>query len=412
MMITNKKIQCSNCNHEIDISDAVLSPFIEEQTKQMEKKQKELDTQLVNLSLQLKKVEEDKVKAKEELEQSLKEERKKIEKELITKVKKEAKLEASEELKELQEQLNEKTNQIQSMKKLELQLRKEKESLADQKQNLDLEVLKQVSQEKERIKREAKEQALQESMLSLADKDKKLADMAKQIDELKRKSELGSQQSQGEVLEIILRDSLQQVFPMDTVTDVPKGVNGGDCVQKVFHNGLHCGTILWESKRTKHWSNEWLSKVKDDQRSAQADLSIIVSQSLPNEVSSFTCIDGVWVCSLTLYQQLVAVLRTGLIEIYNAKNALLNKSSKMDIMYSYLTGATFKNRIEGVIEPFKYLKDSLEKERRALTKAWAEREQQINRAMLSAAGMYGDLQGIVGTDLIGIENLELLEETK
>lgn len=410
------KAKCPDCGAEIELSEAVLAPILEEQTKQLEKKlldkQVELDSLSSNLKLQLKDLEENKIKAKEELEVILKEEKKRLEKELTSKVKEEAKIELSEELKSLQEQLTDKSNQVQSMKKLELQLRKDKESLEDQKQNLELEVIKKVSAEKERIRREAKEQAAQESLLVLADKDKKLADMTKQIDELKRKSELGSQQAQGEVLELILRDSLKNTFPVDDISDVPKGINGGDCIQKVFNNGVHCGTILWESKRTKNWNNEWIPKLKNDQREIRADISILVSQTLPENVSSFTSIDGVWVVSLSLYLQLAAALRVGLVEVYGAKSSAVNKGTKMDIMYSYLTGSSFKNRIEGIVEPFKAMKESLEKERRGMTKMWAEREQQMNRVLLSAAGMYGDLQGIVGSDIIGLESLELLENNK
>jgi hypothetical protein len=431
-MTSLKNAKCPKCGAEIELTEALLAPILDAQAKTLEqdfkkkeqdlKKQssalaaheQELTEQAAKLQLQVKTLEASKAAMQEEVsrtvEDRLREEKKKIEKEQADKARREAKAEQAEELAALQAQLSDKSGKLQDMKKLELQLRKEKDELETQKNDMELEVARKISEERNKIRSEAKEQAQQEHMLALADKEKKLTDMAKQIDELKKKSEQGSQQSQGEVLELILQDSLTTAFVTDEILEVPKGINGADCVQKVHSpSGLSAGTILWESKRTKSWNNEWITKLKEDQRIAGADLAVIVSLSLPNDLTTFALIDGVWVVSIPLAVQLATALRIGLIETAIARQASANQSGKMEIMYSYLVGPAFKRRIEGIIDPFKAMLASLEKEKRAINKTWAEREQQINRVMISAAGMHGDLQGIIGQELPEIDSLNLLE---
>lgn len=412
-------VKCPHCGEKFELTDSILTPLIQQHTDNLEKqlsiKTEEAIKLAASIDAERKNLELARVNLKEEIDlqvnAKLMEETKKIAREQLAKARKDAKEELEEELNSIREQLESKTSQVKELKKLELNLRQEKQDLEEAKSNLNLELARKLAEERDKLQRDIREQISQESMLALADRDKKLADMKIQIEELKRKSELGSQQAQGEVLELLLRDKLVENFPFDSVSDVPKGINGADCIQIVkTTSGEPCGKILWESKRTKAFNQDWILKLKEDQRAVNAEIAVIVTQTLPLGINTFGLVDGVWVVSIPLAIQLALALRVGILEVYAAKKATTNQSGKKEIMYNYLTGNQFKQRVEGIIEPFQNMRDALEKERRAITKIWAEREQQINRAVLSAAGLFGDIQGIAGKDILSnIESIALLE---
>jgi len=234
------------------------------------------------------------------------------------------------------------------------------------------------------------------------------AEMQKQIEELKRKADQGSQQLQGEVQELELEDLLEARFPLDEITPVPKGEFGGDVLQAVRGPaGEACGTILWETKRTRNWSDGWLAKLRADQRAARADIAVLVSQALPREVDGFGLVDQVWVVAPRLAFPVAMTLRESLIEIARARQASQGLQTKTELVYQYLTGPRFRQRIQGIVEAFDTLRSDLEAERKLLTRQWAKREAQIDRVMQGTLGMYGDLQGIAGQGLQAIEGLEV-----
>jgi len=237
--------------------------------------------------------------------------------------------------------------------------------------------------------------------------------MQRQIDDLKRSAQQGSQQLQGEVQELELESLLRNRFPTDTIDPVPKGEFGGDALQKVIgKNGSLCGTILWESKRTKNWSDGWLPKLRDDQRAAKAEISIMITQSLPKGVDTFDLIDGVWVTHPRFTIPVALAIRQYLIELSAVRQSAVGQQSKAEILYTYLTGPKFRLRIEAIVEGFANMKVDLERERKLFTKHWAKRDQEIERAMLAALGMFGDVQGIAGNSLKDLEGLDFdgLEE--
>jgi hypothetical protein len=232
--------------------------------------------------------------------------------------------------------------------------------------------------------------------------------MQRQIEDLKRKAEQGSQQLQGEVQELELEELLRSKFPMDSVEPVAKGEFGGDVLHRVFGpTGKPCGTILWEIKRTRNWSDAWLPKLRSDQRSAKAEVALIVSHALPKGVETFDFIDGVWVTSLRCAMPVAIALRESLIGLSAARQAGEGQMSKMELVYQYLTGPRFRHRVEAIVEKFSEMHADLERERKAMTRLWAKREEQIRGVIESTAGMYGDLQGIAGQTLQEIEGLEL-----
>ncbi|HEY1599251.1 MAG TPA: DUF2130 domain-containing protein [Pirellulales bacterium] len=324
-----------------------------------------------------------------------------------------AKAQVATELDDVRKQLTDSDAKLKEAQQAELELRKQRRELQEERETLELTLARRLDEERGKIRDKAKREALEERQLKEAEKEKLIGDLRSQIEELKRKSEEGSQQSQGEILELELEALLRHHFPYDTIVPVPKGVHGGDVLQ-IIHDksGVECGIILWESKRTKNWSDSWLPKLRDDQRAAKAQLAVLVSIELPENVMTFNHIDGIWVTSRACAVGLAGALRAGLIEVAAAKRAMDGRNDKMELLYSYLSSSEFRHRVEGIVEAFATLRADLEAEKRSVQRMWAKREKQIERAVTCTTGMYGDLSGIIGRSLPKIEMLELplLEE--
>ncbi|NBT12386.1 MAG: DUF2130 domain-containing protein [Planctomycetia bacterium] len=286
-------------------------------------------------------------------------------------------------------------------------IRKQRE-LDDAKRELDLSVEKKVQESLATARAQAKQEAESDLKLKMSEKEQTILAMQKQIEDLKRRAEQGSQQLQGEVQELELEGVLKHTFPGDVFTPVAKGEFGGDVVQAVARGeGLLCGTILWESKRTKNWSDGWLVKLRDDQRAAKADLAVIVSQALPKGIETFGHVDGVWVTSTRTFLPLAVALRHTLLELALARQAGEGQQTKMELVYQYLTGPRFRQRVTAIMEKFEEMSADLVKERATMTKLWARREMQIQAVLTATAGMYGDLQGIAGQAIETIEALDI-----
>jgi len=286
-------------------------------------------------------------------------------------------------------------------------IRKQRE-LDDAKRELDLTVEKRIQEGLQATREQARREAEESLSLKVREKEETINAMQRQIDDLKRRAEQGSQQLQGEVQELELEQLLNAKFPMDLIEPVPKGVHGGDVVHRVNGPlGQSCGTILWESKRTKNWSDGWLVKLREDQRAAKAEIAVIVSQALPKEVDTFELIDGVWVTHPRAALPVAVTLRHTLLEVSLARQSSEGQQTKMELVYQYLTGPRFRQRIQAIVEAFSTMHEDLGKEKRAITKQWAKREEQIERVMGATVGMYGDLQGIAGRSLQEIEGLGL-----
>jgi hypothetical protein len=279
---------------------------------------------------------------------------------------------------------------------------------------MDLTIEKRVAESLQTTREQAKKEAEEELKLRVLEKEEIIKAMQKQIEELKRKAEQGSERLQGEVQELELESLLRERFPRDIIEAVPKGEHGGDVLQRVCGEpDQPCGTILWESKRTKNWSDGWLAKLRDDQRAAKAEFAVIVSQALPKNVAIFDLVDGIWVTSPPTLVPVGIALRHSLVELARARQAVEGQQTKMEQIYQYLTGPRFRHRVQAIVERFSDMQEDLEKERKTMTKLWARREEQIRCVIESTAGMYGDLQGIAGRTLQEIEGLDmrLLEVT-
>ena len=256
---------------------------------------------------------------------------------------------------------------------------------------------------------EASKKAAEEQQYVVAQLKKQLTDAIKAKDDLSRKLEQGSQKTQGEVLELKLEELLKVEFPYDEIVHVPTGVSGADIIQKVHdRRGRLCGQIIWETKKTKSWNEQWIQKLKDDQRAINANEAVIVSSSLPDDVKGFVTRDGVWICDIKLIIPLAVALRINLESINRERSMSVGKNEKMEVLYGYLTGVEFKQRVEAIIEAFDSMDAGLKKERLVFEKSWSEREKQLKKIINNTVGMYGDLSGLV--TLPQIKSLEFETE--
>jgi len=313
----------------------------------------------------------------------------------------------------MEDQLKEKDVKLDEAKNNEIEIRKEKNRLEQEKKDFELEKQRQLDAERKKIEEDAEKKATEAQHYKIAQLEKNLTDALHTNEEQKRKLEQGSQQTQGEVLELALEELLRREFPQDEIVPVPKGVTGVDIIQKVMDkSGRLCGQIAWESKKTKGWQEGWIQKLKDDQRSIKADLAVIVSATLPENVTGFIFRDGVWICDIKLTLALALSLRINLLSVARERSLSVGKNEKMEVLYAYLTGVEFKQRVEAIVETFTIMQDSLKKERLVYEKMWSEREKQIQKVIKNTVGMYGDLSGFVTMPQIKMLELSSGEEVE
>ena len=317
---------------------------------------------------------------------------------------------AAQELADVKEQLQEQAKALAEAQEQELALRKRERELERQKATLEVAVARTLAEEREKLVAEAQKRFADEHRLKDTEKERQLADMRRQIEDLKRKAEQGSQQAQGEAGEDELEATLRAGFPQDDISGVGQGIRGADIHQIVVDpRGATCGAILWECKNTKNWSDGWIPKLKEDQRTLRADVAVIVTAALPKGCSRFTVIDGVIVTDFACATALAAILRRQLIAVAQARSAAATKEEKLELLYRYLSGVEFRQRVEAVVEAFETMKSELEQERRAAERQWSKRAKQIETVTINLAGMYGDLQGMVALPLIAALELPAAE---
>ncbi len=413
--MTEPTITCPSCKTEIKLTESLAAPLIETTRRDYEQRLAQKDVESAKREAGLREREAALSKAKEALDEQVAE-RLKVEcTRIVAEESKKAKLAVANEVEqkskdflELQEILKQRDEKLAEAQKAQADLLRKQRELDDAKRELDLTIEKRVQAGLTATREQAKKEAEDALKFKVMEKEQTISSMQKQIEELKRRAEQGSQQLQGEVQELELEGLLVAKFPLDQIQPVAKGEYGGDVLQHVAGPfGQACGTILWESKRTKSWSDGWLVKLREDQRQAKAELAVIVSQTLPKEVETFDLVEGVWVTHPKEALPLAMVLRQVLMEVAAAKQATEGQQTKMEMVYDYLMGPRFRQRVQAIVEAFSTMQEDLDKERKVITKQWAKREEQIGRVMQATVGMYGDLQGIAGKTLQEIEGLEL-----
>jgi hypothetical protein len=300
------------------------------------------------------------------------------------------------ELAALRDQVKDQETQIAEARQVELALRKRERELERQQADLDLTVARKLDEERQRVVAETQERLVEAHRLKDAEKERQLSDMRRQIEDLKRRAEQGSQQVQGEAGEGELESLLRSAFPQDEITGIGQGVRGADVHQIVTDvRGVRCAAILWECKNTKAWSDGWLAKLKADGRAMHADLAVLVTATLPKGISRFDIIDGVVVTDFACAGSLAVVLRSHLIQLSHARRAASTKEEKLELLFQYLSGVEFRQRVEAVVDAFDAMRRDLEQERRHAERLWAKRSKQIDAVSFNVSGMWGDLQGLI-----------------
>jgi hypothetical protein len=315
------------------------------------------------------------------------------------------------QLKDMQNQIQEKDTLLRTTQEAELNLRAAQRQLEEDKRSLQLQVQRTIDEEKGKIILEATKNSDEAHRLKDLEKDKKMDDMKRTIEELQRQAAQGSMKTQGEVLELELERILRETFLNDKIEPIASGANGADVLHTVCSKtGRICGTILLESKNAKNWNNSWIQKLKDDQRDKKADIAVLVTMVLPDGIISFDSRDGVIVTHFSTIIPVIILLRIQLSEVARTRNNNLNTNEKKEMLYNYFTGIEFRQRLESIVEAYANMMTDLDKEKKAMIKSWAKREKQIQRAVTGLSDMFGGLQGIIGPSLPDLKVLSLPEE--
>lgn len=353
-----------------------------------------------------------------EVNQKAEEWKKKKEKELEESLRKNISSDFEIKLKVLEQSNRDSEEKLKAARQKELEFLQKEQSFKTKEAELELTVQRKLTAEREKLTadiRKLEEQKVAEKeneyQLKLKELEKQLEDQKKLAEEMKRKAEQGSMQLQGEVQELALEEMLRNAFPFDIISEVGKGVRGADCIQTVRNNfGQECGKMIYESKRTKDFSADWIEKLKADMRNQKADISIIVTQAMPKDMNSFGIKDGVWICGFSDVKALAHVLRDGIVKVFQAAKSHENKGDKMHLLYDYLTSTEFAEQWKAIREGFMSMKLSIQKERDAMEKLWKAREKQLEKVLLNAAHIKGSVEGIAGTDSVDLNLLENGEE--
>ena len=420
--MTDPTITCPSCHTEIKLNKSLAAPLIEATRKKYEQKLEQKEADVARREAAMRVQHANLVKAKEEIDDRVAA-RLKIEREsIVNEEQKKARLLAANDLDQkarevtdLKQVLEDRNAKLADAQKAQAELIRKQRELDDARREMDLTIEKRVQESLAGVRDKAKQDAEEGLKLKVLEKEEQITSMQRQIEELRRRAEQGSQQLQGEAQEADLESMLRVKFPRDIIQPVPKGEFGGDVLQRVIGPlDQPCGTILWETKRTKSWSDGWLPKLRDDQRAAKADLALLVSQVVPKSVVAFDLIDGVWIAEYRCAIPVGIVLRQSLIELSAVRQAGEGQQTKMAMVYQYLTGPRFRHRIEAIVEKFSDMQEDLDRERKTMTRLWAKREAQLRGVIESTAGMYGDLQGIAGKTLQEIDGLgmQLLDAPK
>jgi len=406
-MSNNSTIKCPNCQHEFPIENA-LSQKIEDDIRGKYLKRYNEDRQKLEAekSQLAKETEQLKLLAENQdriVADKLKLEKGRLEQEAIKKAAGEMQL----QLESLNKELTDKSQKLKESQQKELELMQKEKQIKEREESLKLDLEKQMLERQKEIEDRVKKMESERSDLKIKELEKKLADQVELAETMRRKAEQGSMQLQGEVLELALEELLRASFPFDTIEEVAKGVKGADCVQLVKNNlAQPCGKIIYESKRTKVFTQEWIEKLKTDMRAQQADIAVIVTEVLPKDMDAFGFKDGVWICRFSEVKPLAFLLRDSLLKIHTALVSQENKGEKMQMLYDYLTANEFRQNIEAVVEGFMALRKGIITEKVQMEKIWKEREKQLDKVLLNTTQFYGSIKGIAGN---AVGDLKMLE---
>jgi hypothetical protein len=401
-------ITCPQCGHEFELSDALTHQIRDHLKSELQADVVKREAEAKRKLDELKVKEEALATAKDSLNEEIEKQLKLKLAEAEAKAAKKVEGQFAEQLKELQTALGEKDESIKTFRENELDLRKKQRELEQAKENAELDLQRKLDEERLKIRQETEGKVQEQHRLKDLEREKVINDLKSALEDMKRKADQGSMETQGEVLEQDFEAQLKRFFVHDEIQPVPKGIRGADLIQTVRTSlALDCGVLLWELKNTKGWSAQWIPKLKDDMIETRATIAILISVVLPEGVNRFGMVDGIWVCDPLSAIPLAVALRQQLLALDRERRASVGKNEKMEMVYLYLAGTEFKQKIEGIVEAFTAMQDQVKGERRAMEKHWKEREKQIERVIKNTVGLYGDMQGIIGGSIPLIPALEL-----
>lgn len=413
-MKNETQIKCPNCGTSIDVQD-ILSHQLEEEIKQkyqsrIAEEKKKYEQEQEKLKQAKLDFEEKKKKENELFQERLEHQLKSSKREIEAKLKLKLKEEQSDQFDALQKELNEKSEQVKELNRSKAEIEKLKREKGELKEAAEAEAQKKLNDiliaEREKIKKAEEDK----NELRFKEMQKQLEDQKKLTEEMKRKQEQGSMQLQGEVQELAIEEWLAAKFPLDTIEEIKKGARGGDCIQIVHtRTEQNCGSIYYESKRTKDFQPSWIEKFKADIRDRGANIGVLVTEVMPSDMDRMGLRDGIWICNYEEFKGLCTVLREGIIQVNNAIVTQENKGDKMDLLYDYLTSSTFRMSIEAIVEGFTQMKSDLDSEKRSMQRIWKQREKQIEKVIINTIDMYGSVKGIAGNAIQSVKALELPE---
>ncbi len=387
-------ITCPNCSHQFEPGDTMRDEIEKELRGKMKEWQKKKEIETAEL---------------------LEVEKKKMQTEMQESVKKSLAADYENQLKLLQQEASDNAEKLKESRRKELEFLQKEQALKTREEEMQLTIQRQLMEERSKLKEQLQKEESekislkeQEYQLRTKELEKQIEDQKKLVEEMRRKSEQGSMQLQGEVQELMLEEMLQSTFPFDKIEEVGKGVRGADCIQIVRNQfGNESGKIIYESKRTKDFSNEWIEKLKKDMRSHGADVAVIVTQTFPKDMERFGEKDGVYICTFNEVRSVALLLRNALLKIADARKSQENKGDKMVMLYDYLTGTEFSEQWKAIREGFMSMRQSIQKERDTMERLWKAREKQLEKVLLNAAHIQGSVEGIAGADAV---NLNLIED--
>jgi len=386
-------IKCPKCGNEFEPNESIREQIKKELNQKATEWQKRKD---------------------EEYQIKMEEERKRMQQHLEENIRRSISSDYESQLRLLSQTNKDNEEKLKEARQQQLELFKKEQELKNREAELELSVQKKLQLERERLSveiRKLEEQRIAtietEYRLRMKEMEEKLEAQRKLAEEMRRKAEQGSMQLQGEVQELALQEMLQSAFPFDLVLEVGKGVRGADCIQIVRSNfGQECGKIIYESKRTNAFANEWIEKLKADMRSQGAEIAVLVTRVMPRDMDCFGIKDGVWICDFSEVKALASVLREGVIRVFNTVKSNENKGDKMHLLYGYFTSSEFAEQWKAIREGFLAMKLSIQRERDAMERLWKTREKQLEKVLLSAAHIRGSIEGIAGMDAVDLNLLE------
>ncbi len=402
-------LTCPQCQAEIEITEVMSAQLATNIRGELQAEYAEKTRMLAADRSELAKLREQLDASRAGFDEQVKEAVAKERQSLVATLRVEAQQAVALEISDRDEQLSAAKVQLKTFEAQELKLRKRARELEEQAEQQELEVARRMDAERQKVRDAALKQADEQSALKLAEQQSKIDALAKQLQDAQRKLEQGSQQTQGDVQEVALESLLTEMFPTDVVERVGKGERGADVLHHVFDaSGRECGVILWEAKRTKAWNANWVGKAIDDLQAAKATVVCIVSAALPSGIEHLDHKSGVWISNWSCVKLVAGLLRHGLLEVAQARAATDGQHGKMELLYNYMASEEVRGRLRGIVEPYQEMEKDLRSEMRAINARWKKRRKQLDRVLLSASGLYGDLQGIIGSSLPEIEAMEML----